>query len=132
VNAELGEAVVVVVRRDDQILIIQRALDIQGGGYWAPPSGRVEPGETQAEAAMREILEETGLTVAPTCKVWECVSASGTYLLHWWLADYVSGELMLQASEVNDARWLTLTEYAALEPIFEADLEFFEQVFPEL
>jgi ADP-ribose pyrophosphatase YjhB (NUDIX family) len=34
------------------------------GGGWAPISGHVEPGETLTEALHREILEETGLTVA--------------------------------------------------------------------
>ena len=32
------------------------------GGHWAFPKGRLEPGETQAEAARREIREETGIS----------------------------------------------------------------------
>lgn len=34
-------------------------------GYWGIPKGRVEPGESIMEAALREFVEETGLAVAP-------------------------------------------------------------------
>lgn len=131
-SANLPDAVVMVVRRGHQILIIQRAEDLPGGGYWAPPSGKVEPGETQPDAVIREIVEETGLAVRPIGKVWECVSSSGTWALHWWLAEYLSGELTPDPREVSAALWLTAEEFATLDPIFEADLKFFRDVFPGL
>lgn len=42
-----------------QILLIRHL----NGGHWAFPKGHVENGETEEETALREILEETGLTV---------------------------------------------------------------------
>ena len=47
--------------RDDggRVLLVRRSDD----GRWAMPGGWVEPGETPAEAAVRETLEETGLLV---------------------------------------------------------------------
>ncbi|MSQ23935.1 MAG: NUDIX hydrolase [Chloroflexi bacterium] len=121
-----------VVRRGHQVLIIQRAKGLQGGGYWAPPSGKVELGETQPDAVIREVAEETGLVVQPLRKVWECVSASGAFALHWWLTEYLRGALTPDPREVSAAAWMSAEEFAALAPIFDGDLEFFRDVFPRL
>jgi 8-oxo-dGTP diphosphatase len=45
-----------------RILLIRRGTE-PGRGLWSVPGGRVEPGETTAEAAVRETHEETGLRV---------------------------------------------------------------------
>ncbi|MFA5564534.1 MAG: NUDIX domain-containing protein [Acidimicrobiia bacterium] len=60
-KVELSVGAIVV---DDQ----QRLLLVQRGrppavGEWSVPGGRVEPGETMAEAVVREVEEETGLVV---------------------------------------------------------------------
>ena len=54
------------VVRDEQgrLLLIKRGHE-PGAGLWSLPGGRIEPGETDAEALVREMLEETGLKVAP-------------------------------------------------------------------
>ncbi|HEX2589477.1 MAG TPA: NUDIX domain-containing protein [Gaiellales bacterium] len=49
-----------VINSAGEVLLIRRADD----GRWAMPGGWVEPGETPAEAAVRETAEETGLTVS--------------------------------------------------------------------
>jgi 8-oxo-dGTP diphosphatase len=46
----------------DQILLIRRGHG-PAAGEWSVPGGRVEPGETLAEAVVREVAEETGLEV---------------------------------------------------------------------
>jgi 8-oxo-dGTP diphosphatase len=76
--------VYVIARRRDDILLLLRS----GTGYkddeWGPPSGKVEPGETYIEAAVRELAEETGICVAPRdvrfLHAIERVPASGS---HW-------------------------------------------------
>jgi len=45
-----------------RLLLIKRGHD-PGAGLWSLPGGRVEPGETDAEALVREMREETGLAV---------------------------------------------------------------------
>jgi 8-oxo-dGTP diphosphatase len=124
------DAVVAVLRRNGRYLIILRGPNVYLPNYWAPLSGRVEPGETQAEAVVREVREEVGLHALPRSRVWRCETDGGDFVLHWWLADAEPGELVLDPIEVSDARWLSPEEFLRLAPIFEADREFFERILP--
>jgi acetyl-CoA carboxylase carboxyl transferase subunit beta len=61
---------------------------------WAVPGGSIEPGETLAQAAIREVKEETGLevrTVHPYAVV-EGVKEYGAYRVHYFQADVMGGE----------------------------------------
>lgn len=51
-----------VVERGDELLLIRRGRGA-AAGEWSVPGGRVERGETLAEAVVREVREETGLDV---------------------------------------------------------------------
>jgi NADH pyrophosphatase NudC (nudix superfamily) len=126
------DAVIAVITNAEKILFIQRAPSIRGGGHWAPVSGEVEPGESQEAAVAREAMEEVGLTVRPIRKVWENVSTRGTFRLHWWMAEYVGGELALNPAEVSDARWLTVDEICSLDGTFDGDREFYQKILPTL
>jgi len=59
-----GVTAVVINQRDEILLQLRRDTHT-----WAPPSGGVEPGETVAECAMREVLEEAGIKVEPVAVV---------------------------------------------------------------
>lgn len=125
------DCIVAVIPRAGRYLIILRSPNVHLPGYWAPLSGRIEPGETQPEAVIREVHEEVGLDARPRAKVWECETDDGGFILHWWLTD-AAGELRLDPQEVDAARWLTPSEFLAMEPTFVADREFFQRVLPTL
>jgi 8-oxo-dGTP diphosphatase len=56
---------IAVVGHDDQFLVGQRPAGVALAGYWEFPGGKIQPGETPEQAAVRECREETGLTVEP-------------------------------------------------------------------
>jgi len=99
-------AVVAVVTRDGEVLVIRRAAGVPRPGYWTPVSGRIQPGEGQPEAVAREVREEVGLRVTPRAKVWECDTDDGRFRLYWWLATAAPGDLSLDQAEVSDALWI--------------------------
>ena len=61
----LVAAAYVILRRDDEVFVQRRAGTGYRDGYWAVVAGHVDPGESVHEAAVREALEEAGVTIAP-------------------------------------------------------------------
>lgn len=55
--------VAAVVRRGGRVLVTRRHGDAERGGQWEFPGGKVEPGEEEPEALVREMLEELGCEV---------------------------------------------------------------------
>jgi 8-oxo-dGTP diphosphatase len=57
-----------IVGYDGGVLLLRRARDYEdadtGGGFWELPGGAVDPGEKVADAARREVKEETGITLS--------------------------------------------------------------------
>ncbi len=94
-------AAAAVVRKGNTVLLIKRGV-APNKGLWAIPGGSVELGETLQQAAEREVLEETGLTVkaGEAVHVFDYVerAKTGTIRFHYVIvdvvADYVSGEIM--------------------------------------
>ena len=128
----MKQGVVAVLLEQGRILVIRRAPQARLPGYWAPPSGKIEPGESQPDAVVREVREEIGLEVRAVGKVWECESDDGGFALHWWRVERVAGELRLDPREASDARWVDAPAFLDLEPTFAGDREFFERVLPGL
>jgi mutator protein MutT len=60
------EIAVAVVEHQGRFLIGKRPDDAALGGYWEFPGGKVEQGESPADAAIRECLEETGVASSTT------------------------------------------------------------------
>ncbi|GGY10554.1 NUDIX domain-containing protein [Streptomyces djakartensis] len=128
---EQREAIVAVLRRGDRVLAVRRGPAVARPGYWQPLSGKVEPGETQEQAVVREVREEVGLTVVPLGKVWESETDDHRFRLHWWTARADTGEVVPDPGEVAETRWVTPEEFLALDPVFDGDREFFERILPE-
>ncbi len=103
--------------RDGKIEVVLIATD--GGKRWGLPKGHVRRGEPAEEAARREIAEETGLAGdivqhLATIEYWFRAGKSRVHkYVDLFLLSYVSGEMVPQQSEVDDARWFDLDEAIA-------------------
>jgi 8-oxo-dGTP diphosphatase len=60
------EIAVAVVEHDGRFLVGRREEGAPLAGYWEFPGGKIQPGESPEDAAVRECLEETGLRVRVT------------------------------------------------------------------
>jgi 8-oxo-dGTP pyrophosphatase MutT (NUDIX family) len=94
------------------------------GGWWATPGGALEPGESPAEAVVRECREETGLLVRPVeilgvfgGGAYEMVYDNGDrvqYVMTAFRCEVVGGELEPDGSEVTAARYVGVDEWQQL------------------
>jgi 8-oxo-dGTP pyrophosphatase MutT (NUDIX family) len=124
-------------------------------GKWLPPGGHVDPDETPPEAAVREVLEETGLHVEliPQENIWIKRWNAETLLRPWmcllenipaskkepahqhmdmiYLARPLKGELSQNPRETDGLRWFGWDDLQDLQPdqdIFAETLETLEQL----
>ena len=119
---------VVVVRADGKTLLIKRAPGLAAAGYWTPVTGKVEPGETLAEAGAREVREEVGLSVDIGKELYRCPTEGASFELVW-LAGSIGAEpgpeAMILSEEIAEARWLSPEAAASLTPMFAVTAAFY-------
>lgn len=109
---------VIVLNDRDEILLVKRKPNVHPSDFalWTRPIGKVEFGETGAQSAARETLEETGVTIKITKMFLHDVaedidSKKGRHCVTLgYLAKYVSGEAQNMEPEKHDAvQWFALT-----------------------
>lgn len=110
-------AVCVAVWKDDQILLVRRG-NMPNRGLWALPGGKIHSGELIAEAAIRELFEETGLQATPKnifC-IQEIIENDFHYVLNCVQADSSHGSLTA-GDDAAEARWMSLADIPALKTV---------------
>jgi len=94
-----------------RLLLIQRGHDPEAG-RWSLPGGRIEPGETDAQALIREMREETGLTVRPG-RLLGAVERPGPGGSIIDIRDYeatMTGGTLTAGDDADDARWVAAAD----------------------
>ena len=104
-----------IARRDDSLLLIQRGRGA-AVGEWSVPGGRVEFGESLAEAARRETAEETGLEVVVGDVIgWvERVSAEHHFVIVDFAVTVVGGTLRA-GDDAADVRWVAVDDLGSVK-----------------
>ena len=90
-----------------RLLLIKRGHQPEEG-RWSLPGGRVRPGESDSQAVVREIREETGLQVEPgrlIGAVERPAPGGAVFDIHDYAAT-VSGGLLAAGDDAADARWI--------------------------
>ena len=109
----------------------------RGRTRWGLPKGAVTAGETSEAAALREVLEETGLVariVAPLDTIEYFFRAGDTLIrkrVDFYLMEYVEGELVPQLSEVDDVEWVELKQ-AIRRSSFDSERKLLEMALRDL
>jgi 8-oxo-dGTP pyrophosphatase MutT (NUDIX family) len=106
----------VVVRGGEIVVIVPTRRASDGSRVLALPKGHIDPGETELQAATREVREETGVVAEP---LHELGVASYWYRregqtipksVSFFLFSYVEGDTADHDDEVEEARWITLAD----------------------
>jgi len=99
-----------------RLLMIKRGRE-PGAGLWSIPGGRIEPGESDAEALVREMLEETSLTV----EVGRLLGRVQRPFLAGAVIDIrdyevvVTGGTLRPGDDAAEARWVAAADLNSLE-----------------
>jgi len=114
-------AVSAAIVRDGRILVVRRAR-APAHGLYSLPGGVVEVGETLEEAVMREVREETGMTIEPVALAGfrEAIVRNADsrverhFIILCFAARWRAGEVVLN-EELDEARWIDPAELAKLQ-----------------
>ncbi len=122
-------ATLVYALRDEQVLLLRRTND-PNRGLWVAPGGKLDPGESPAQCAVREMREETGLTIERPVLRAVMTETSPRRDYQWLTFIFVAWDFdgtFTPAPAIGEFRWVPVDEVTTL-PIPPADAIFFPRL----
>lgn len=107
------------IYRDDRILL-QNRINKDWRGYTLP-GGHIEPGESIVESVIREMKEETGLTIdkPQLCGIKQFPIDGGRYIVFLFKTDSFTGELI--SSDEGKMEWVSRADVGRLSAVADLD-----------
>ena len=129
-KAEQVELTVLCMVYHDDMLLLQNRVKADWQGYTLP-GGHLEPGESVMDAVIREMKEETGLTIQnpKLCGIKQFPTDEGRYLVFLFKTTEFTGELLsskegkmewVQRSALHELR--TVNDFSQLLSVFDDDM----------
>ena len=96
---------------DGRVLLVRRGRG-PAAGEWSVPGGRVEPGETLAEAVVRELLEETAVegVCGPLVGWVERISAQHHFVILDFAVDVLEATDPVAGDDAAEAAWVPVED----------------------
>ena len=117
-DARVSSAAVIIEDKQGRALIVKANYK----SHWTFPGGIIDPGETPAIAAARDVLEEVGLLLAPETLTFAWVASRTSMVAQTYqfifeapLPEGGEQRIMLQAAEIDDYVWVSKADVLAGE-----------------
>lgn len=114
------------------VLMVRRRIS-EGELMWQFPAGAIEDGETAEQAAVRETLEETGLTVEAVKLLGERIHPKTGRLMSYTACDVLNGYAIIgDPEEIAEVAWVAHGDLPAYVPygLFEPVQEYLDGALP--
>jgi NAD+ diphosphatase len=110
----ISPCAIVLVRRDDDVLLVRNAQ--WPSGRYSLAAGFLGLGESLEECAAREVKEETGVDIANITYVGSQSWPFPSQIMVGFVAQYAGGDLNVDYTELEDARWFPISQLPTLPP----------------
>ncbi|WP_413528958.1 pyrimidine (deoxy)nucleoside triphosphate diphosphatase [Rahnella inusitata] len=109
------DVVAALIERDGKLLLARRDASSDQAGLWEFPGGKVETGESQQAALVRELQEEMGITatVEDFVATSELQQPQRLIHLHGWRVSGFTGVITLQCH--SEVRWVSPADVTSFE-----------------
>ena len=121
------EVTIGVVTDNSKVLIVKRKKG-EGNLIWQFPGGTVEPNETDEEAVVREVKEETGCNISIVKLIGERIHPYTRKPMSYWACKYESGNISVNDDDLEEARWVEKKELLSFftTPIYEPIISYLQ------
>lgn len=104
-----SEIAIGIVLKDSDVLIVKRKQS-EGDLQWQFPGGVIENNESELQAVVREIYEETGCEIDVVKPLGKRLHPYTKKIISYWICQYRNGNLVISDDDLEDVKWINKTD----------------------